>query len=575
LERRNFLVNFLLWILAFVFGYTLKTDNGTKVLQQVDWALGTEKKQKELVHRGIISDVNLMRKTNFKKGDYVKTLGYHIEGDGGHAEYIVKSSSLKDDGGSIISLNNGLQAHLIYNGLINVKWFGAKGNWNILSQKGTDDTGAVQKALNFAKTKKINVYFPSGSYGVKPLYYDDSSAGIIGDGKASTFIVAIERCNTLISIKNSVYIPIRDICFEGNNLAKTCLDTSFVRKDGPSVQNDYREVRIRNYTKVGWEADSNNDCKFDHILIESVKDTIGLHIPANGGMIIFNFAMFLSPLKMSCQNAVFNGCMLYGILIEGQDNNHIQMNGSYWYADPKTKNNLHLSEGAIAYSPALNGARMENGYNEGAFIGGTGRLYNGATFTSPHIFTTHKAKNQKLVSNTVKSIGPKGRIRIINGMVIGDVDTRSTENIEIIKETTQINGHYDTESEFQMLKTKDGISYSYMNGSEFGHNNNYGKISKYLGGTTPTITNNQQTTINKIPQAGIIIIKGTAKKAPMAVCVYSKMQEGKGVLTKLHEQKGAGGSQVNLTISTGSTFFLSVSHTHSRKNAFHYTVIGS
>ncbi|MFE3894649.1 MULTISPECIES: glycosyl hydrolase family 28-related protein [unclassified Priestia] len=575
MERRNFLVNFLLWILAFIFGYTVKTDSGAKVLQQIDFYSEKGKNKKELVHRGIISDVYQMRKTDFKKGDYVKTLGYYTEGDGGHAEYVVKTSRVKDNGGSVISLNNGLQAHLIYNGLINVKWFGARGDWDITQKRGSDDTNAIQNTLDFAKLQKVNAYFPAGKYGVKSLKYDDSSAGIIGEGKASTFIVAIKPCDTLVSVRNSVYIPIRDICFEGNNFAKTCLDTSFTYKDGPSVQNDYQEVRIRSYAEIGWKADSNNDCQFNHIMIEPVKNAIGLHIPANGGMIIFNNAMFLSPIKMSCQNAVFNGCMIYGILIEGKDNNHIQMNGSYWYADPKTKSNLHLLEDAVAYSPALNGARMENGYDKGAFIGGTGRLCNGGTFISPHLFTTHGAKNQRLVSDTVRSLGPKGHIRIINGIILGDVNVNSTKNITIMKETTQVNGKYDIKSEYQMMKTSDGISYSFMSGSEFGHHNSYGSVSKYIGGTTPTISKNKVAVINKAPESGIIIIRGTVKKAPIAVFIYSKLQDDEGLVTKLHEQKGAGGSHIDLKISSNSPIELQVSHTSPRKDALHYTVIGS
>ncbi|KZE10595.1 pectate lyase family protein [Priestia aryabhattai] len=575
MKRRNFLVNFLLWLLAFIFGYTVKTDRDINMLRPLNCYSKEGKVKQELVYRDIVSNVYQMKENNFEKGDYIKTLGYYTTGDGGHAEYIVKSSEEKNDDGSIISLNNGLQAHLIYNGLINVKWFGAKGDWDTTTQTGSDDTNAIQNAFNFSKIQKTSAYFPSGKYGVKSLDYNNSSAGIIGEGKASTFIVGIKSCNTLVSVKNSVYISIHDICFEGNHLAKTCLDTSFIQKDGPSIQNNYQEVRIRNYTKVGWKADSNNDCQFNHIMIEHVKKAVGLHIPANGGMIIFTNAMFLSPIKISCQNAVFNGCMIYGILVEGKDNNHIQMNGSYWYADSETKSNLYLVEDSIAYSPALNGARMENGYNNGTFIGGAGRLYNGATFISPHLFTTHGAKNQRLVSDTVRSLGPKGHVRIINGIISGDVNVNSTKNITVMKETTQVNGKYDIKSEYQVMKTSDGVSYSFMSGSEFGHHNSYGNASKYMGGTTSTVSNNEVTIIDKVPASGIIILRGAAKKAPIAVFIYSKLGDDEGLVTKLHEQRGKGGSHINLKVSSSSPIELKVSHTFLRKDVLHYTVIGS
>lgn len=91
---------------------------------------------------------DMKKNTKIKAGYTLKTLGYYNIDDGGEAEYTVVTNILEDltpDDGSVIQLQNNLYAKLLMNDDVNVHQFGAKGDAE------TDDTDAIQKALNFCK----------------------------------------------------------------------------------------------------------------------------------------------------------------------------------------------------------------------------------------------------------------------------------------------------------------------------------------------------------------------------------------------------------------------------------------
>lgn len=95
------------------------------------------------------NSVEEMKASNtLKEGALAKTLGFYTAGDGGGAEYTVVTNVLEDltpDDGSVIQLQNNLYAKLLMHDDVNVHQFGAKGDAE------TDDTDAIQKALNFCK----------------------------------------------------------------------------------------------------------------------------------------------------------------------------------------------------------------------------------------------------------------------------------------------------------------------------------------------------------------------------------------------------------------------------------------
>lgn len=80
--------------------------------------------------------------TTIKEGQHVKTKGYYLANDGGHAEYVIKSNS----NSYYETLNNELVAELITDNIIDVKKFGA------YCDGIHDDSDALENSFNYVNT---------------------------------------------------------------------------------------------------------------------------------------------------------------------------------------------------------------------------------------------------------------------------------------------------------------------------------------------------------------------------------------------------------------------------------------
>lgn len=93
-------------------------------------------------------------------GDQVQVAGYYTPGDGGGGTfYYDEGSSDTDNGGTVIAPTAGSgRWQRVYSGKVNVKWFGARGDG------ATDDTAAIQAAIDRFASGRGTIYFPKGIY---------------------------------------------------------------------------------------------------------------------------------------------------------------------------------------------------------------------------------------------------------------------------------------------------------------------------------------------------------------------------------------------------------------------------
>jgi hypothetical protein len=117
----------------------------------------------------------------------ILVLGYYTAGDnGGGVFYYDANSSDTANNGTIVAPDSNVGRWIrVYEGAINVRWFGAGG------QALTDDTAAIQAAINYAASlsKRGTVYLPAGEYVISStLTLGTSGVSIFGDSMWKTLI---------------------------------------------------------------------------------------------------------------------------------------------------------------------------------------------------------------------------------------------------------------------------------------------------------------------------------------------------------------------------------------------------
>ena len=104
--------------------------------------------------------------TEIEANATVELLGYYSKGDGGGGTFYWDSTSIEDDnGGTIIEATGVVDGRWIrnYSGAVNVKWFGAKGDYN--GTTGTNDSAAIKNAMLYGRDILItdgDYYVPDG-----------------------------------------------------------------------------------------------------------------------------------------------------------------------------------------------------------------------------------------------------------------------------------------------------------------------------------------------------------------------------------------------------------------------------
>lgn len=236
--------------------------------------------------------VAIMKAADLSAGEYARTGGYYAVNDGGSALYKIRTITSDDtvDEAFIIEITSDpsstLVAELILNNEINVNQIGAKGDGE------TDDTTALQSAINFAQTSGIPIQFMPKTYLLSkvvttaPVYLigndttlksvdsnlndaliymeNDGSInsvieGIKFDGNkenVSNELCAIKICNTAWRDTHTRFENLEIKNFSGNGIVLT----------GTATHNDVRELKMHKL--------SIHHCDLNGIMADSLTDSI-------------------------------------------------------------------------------------------------------------------------------------------------------------------------------------------------------------------------------------------------------------------------------------------------------------
>jgi hypothetical protein len=137
-----------------------------------------------------VASIAALRALRVPQGSDAQTVivdGYAAVGDGGGGTFKWWSNSTTaDDGGIYINPNGNsgsgrwLRAEWNIFARVNPRWFGAKGDYDATAKTGTDDTAAIQSALNCASAKDLDVGFNDGNYLVTGTL-NSGNAGLYGN----------------------------------------------------------------------------------------------------------------------------------------------------------------------------------------------------------------------------------------------------------------------------------------------------------------------------------------------------------------------------------------------------------
>ena len=199
--------------------------------------------------------------TNLISGSYAETSGYYAIGDGGEAYYHVREITNEDvvDEASIIALaNNTLVAELVVVNKVIVEQFGAKGDGT------TDDTSAIQSAINYCSSHNFKLSFCKKTYMVSNLTIGSSSINkFIIEGNNAT-LKSNGSGYILTFTSNAMKVILKDMEVNGNFTASGILLQSSQRNSLKNIVFHYCLTGLE-FISV-WYGNVDNNCLFDSCL---------------------------------------------------------------------------------------------------------------------------------------------------------------------------------------------------------------------------------------------------------------------------------------------------------------------
>ena len=235
-------------------------------------------------------------------------------GQEGNWRYDISDVDSPDNTGTVIVGVAGKRFKRIFNGYINVKWFGAKGNAWPNNVAPTDDTVAIQNAVTALLTNwqhspsfpfnqtlsltslKGGLYFPAGYYLTNeitiPITANADFFGkinIIGAGIKSTFIVGKSRFRPAPSgtVTSSWAVPVKKPIITLNNNTIGFRDFAMIGTHNDGVYGYFENdggpyFNISNsFEHIGLNAELAPDCCYEKLYFSSCH----IGIKSSGGLL--------------------------------------------------------------------------------------------------------------------------------------------------------------------------------------------------------------------------------------------------------------------------------------------------
>ena len=237
-----------------------------------------------------------------------------------------------------------------FNDVVNVKDFGAVGDWN--GTTGTNNTIAFQNAMAAAAGKKL--YIPSGKYLIQfttnICFTPPANIVIEGDGDLNTEIIASPTGFTPSNFPNFFYLTNQGIEFiglkftskvtTGNNLTLFGLNTSDVSIDRCTIDgNVTNSGATLSHTVYGINHGGNSSSISNNFLIQNSKLT-GLTFPflkandqtsiSNNWKIIANTftGNYFDDLGLNSPNGIMNDVLISGNTFENNKTSSLGSSGA-------------------------------------------------------------------------------------------------------------------------------------------------------------------------------------------------------------------------------------------------------
>lgn len=286
---------------------------------------------------------------------------------------------------------------------IDIKDYGVKGG----IENSTNDTEKIQLAIIDARRLFKPLYIPSGEYYINEQLNLYNIPIIYGDGiSASRLICNIEIDKFIVNI-NMTRWQLKDLQVDGGGKANCCLDTTFNQYNGPSLNVLYKNVLVRNYKKLGWLADNNNDVWWENVvIIEPLDKQLSLaaaQVYGSGGPIQFLNCNFLDDVLIGGQYNSFINCVIEGITVNGLGFNTFKIEGSYLFPSTKNKCVFYLPDNCELASVTFSNPHIEL-YNECYLVGGTGKLHYGLNCMGGHIFNPTETKGGDIIQSSITHV---------------------------------------------------------------------------------------------------------------------------------------------------------------------------